>query len=81
MISLEKKQLVLIEYYKHNTSQRKIAEKLKISRNTVKKYLEQDLEARQQNTRSLPVIDKYGTTLAYKKRHPNLATSIVSILK
>ena len=33
MISLEKKQLVLIEYYQHNMSQRQIAEKLKMSRN------------------------------------------------
>lgn len=68
MISLEKKQLVLIEYYQHNTSQRQIAEKLNMSRNTVKKYIEQDLVARQQDTRNLPITDNYVTPPAYKKR-------------
>lgn len=68
MISLEKKQLVLIEYYQHNTSQRQIAEKLNMSRNTVKKYIEQDLAARQQDTRNLPITDNYVTPPAYKKR-------------
>lgn len=69
MISLEKKQLVLIEYYQHNKSQRQIAEKLKMSRNTVKKYIEQDLAARQQDTRNLPITDNYVTPPAYKKRN------------
>ena len=69
MISLEKKQLVLIEYYQHNMSQRQIAEKLKMSRNTVKKYIEQDLAARQQDTRDLPITDNYVTPPAYKKRN------------
>lgn len=69
MISLEKKQLVLIEYYQHNMSQRQIAEKLKMSRNTVKKYIEQDLVARQQDTRNLPITDNYVTPPAYKKRN------------
>ena len=69
MISLEKKQLVLIEHYQHNTSQRQIAKKLKMSRNTVKKYIEQDLTARQQDTRNLPVTDNYVTPPAYKKRN------------
>ena len=68
MISLEKKQLVLIEHYQHNTSQRQIAKKLKMSRNTVKKYIEQDLAARQRDTRNLPVTDNYVTPPAYKKR-------------
>ncbi|WP_342473064.1 HTH domain-containing protein [Metasolibacillus sp. FSL H7-0170] len=69
MISLEKKQLVLIEYHQHNTSQRQIAAKLNMSRNTVRKYIEQDLEARQQDTRNLPVTDNYITPPAYKKRN------------
>lgn len=68
MISLEKKQQVLIEYHQHNTSQRKIAEKLKMSRNTVKKYIEEDLAARQRDTRDLPITDNYVTPPAYKKR-------------
>lgn len=50
-------------------SQRQIAEKLKMSRNTVKKYSEQDLAARQQDTRNLPITDNYFTPPAYKKRN------------
>lgn len=50
-------------------SQRQIAEKLKMSRNTVKKYIEQDLAARQQDTRNLPITDNYVTPPAYKKRN------------
>lgn len=68
MISLEKKQLVLIEYYQHNTSQRQIAKKLEMSRNTVKKYIEENLVARQQDTRNLPITDNFVTPPAYKKR-------------
>ena len=68
MISLEKKQEVLLAYHQHNMSQRKIALKLKMSRNTVKKYIEQALTARQTDTRNLPVTDNYITPPAYKKR-------------
>ena len=81
MISLEKKQLVLIEYYQHHTSQRQIAEKLKMSRNTVKKYIEQDLAARQQDTRNLPVTDNYVTPPAYKKRKGKTAALTNTVKK
>lgn len=81
MISLEKKQLVLIEYYQHNTSQRQIAAKLKMSRNTVRKYIEQDLEARQQDTRNLPVTDNYITPQAYKKRNGKKVVLTNTIMK
>lgn len=63
MISLEKKQLVLIEYYQHNMSQRQIAEKLKMSRNTVKKYIEQDLAARQQDSKTQGIYPSQIITL------------------
>lgn len=68
MITLDKKQEVLLAYHQHNMSQRQIAMKLNMSRNTVKKYIEQDLAARQKDTRNLPVTDNYLTPPAYKKR-------------
>lgn len=81
MISLEKKQLVLIEYYQHNTSQRQIAKKLKMSRNTVKKYIEEDLAARQQDTRNLPITDNFVTPPAYKKRKGRTRTLTNTVKK
>lgn len=44
MISFEKKQKVLIGFHQENKSQRQIAKELGISRNTVKKYIQEDLE-------------------------------------
>lgn len=34
-----------------------------------KKYIEQDLAARQRDTRNLPITDNYVTPPAYKKRN------------
>ena len=76
MIPLEKKQEVLLAYHQHNMSQRQIALKLKMSRNTVKKYIEQDLAARQKDIRNLPVTDNYLTPPAYKKRKGRMKSSI-----
>lgn len=81
VISLEEKQLVLIEYHQHHTSQRQIAKKLKLSRNTVKKYIEQDLAARQKDTRNLPVTDNYVTPPAYKKRKGKKKVLTSTIMK
>ncbi|WP_342472620.1 hypothetical protein MHH70_04030 [Metasolibacillus sp. FSL H7-0170] len=72
---------MLLEYYQHNTSQRQIAAKLKISRNTVKRYIEQDLAARQQDTRNLSVTDNYVTPPAYKKRNGKKVALINMIMK
>ncbi|MGG5741914.1 helix-turn-helix domain-containing protein (plasmid) [Bacillus cereus group sp. IBL03679] len=55
MISLEKKQKVLIDFHQNGKSQRTIAKELGMSRNTVKKYIDQDLLARKQDTRKLPI--------------------------
>lgn len=44
MISFEKKQKVLIGFHQENKSQCQIAKELGISRNTVKKYIQEDLE-------------------------------------
>lgn len=68
MISLEKKQKVLIAFHQHHKSQRQIAKEFNMSRNTVKKYIEADLTARQQDTKDLPITDNYVTPPTYKKR-------------
>lgn len=68
MISLKKKQKVLIAFHQHHKSQRQIAKELNMSRNTVKKYIEENFAARQQDTRDLPVTYNYVTPPAYKKR-------------
>lgn len=78
---MEKKQLVLIEYYQHNTSQRQIAKKLKMSRNTVKKYIEEDLAARQLDTRNLPITNNFVTPPAYKKRKGKIRTLTNTVKK
>ncbi|ANS51631.1 hypothetical protein BM86_16965 [Bacillus thuringiensis] len=46
MISLKKKQQILIDFHQNGKSQRTIAKELGMSRNTVKKYIDQDLVAR-----------------------------------
>lgn len=68
VISLEKKQKVLIGFYQENKSQRQIARELGISRNTVKKYIDEDLEKRKLDIRELPITDNYITPPTYKKR-------------
>ncbi len=81
MIPLEKKQEVLLAYHQHNMSQRQIALNLKMSRNTVRKYIEQDLAARQKDTRNLPVTDNYLTPPAYKKRTGRRVALTNSVVK
>lgn len=68
MISLGNKQKVLIAFHQEGKSQRKIAMELGISRNTVRKYIEEDLEKRKQDIRELPITDNYMMPPAYKKR-------------
>lgn len=81
MICLEKKQKVLIAFHQHNKSQRQIAKELNMSRNTVKKYIEEDLAARQQDTRELPITDNYLTPPAYKKRKGRKIALTNSVIK
>nr|WP_170968339.1 helix-turn-helix domain-containing protein [Bacillus wiedmannii] len=68
MINLEKKQKVLIDFHQHGKSQRTIAKELGMSRNTVKKYIDQDLLARKKETRELPISTNSVMPPAYKKR-------------
>ncbi|MFZ7759962.1 IS21 family transposase [Bacillus thuringiensis] len=68
MISLKKKQKVLIDFHQNGKSQRTIAKELGISRNTVKKYIDQDLLARKEDTRKLPISTNSVMPPAYKKR-------------
>ncbi|NLY78350.1 MAG: IS21 family transposase [Lysinibacillus sp.] len=68
---MEKKQKVLIGFYQENKSQRQIARELGISRNTVKKYIDEDLEKRKLDIRELPITDNYITPPTYKKRQGN----------
>ncbi|AIY72880.1 TPA: helix-turn-helix domain-containing protein [Bacillus tropicus] len=68
MISLKKEQQILIDFHQNGKSQRTIAKKLGMSRNTVKKYIDQDLVARKQDTRKLPIPTNFVMTPAYKKR-------------
>lgn len=79
MIDLEKKQQVLLAFHQKGKSQRKIAEELGISRNTVRKYINQDLAARQHDIRELPITSNYITPPSYKKRQGkrNALTSTV----
>lgn len=81
MISLEKKQKVLIGFHQENKSQRQIAKELGISRNTVKKYIQEDLEKRKQDIRELPVTDNYVTPPSYKKRKGNKRALTQTVMK
>ncbi|MBS2772756.1 helix-turn-helix domain-containing protein [Anoxybacillus rupiensis] len=65
---MEKKQKGLIAFHHENKSQRQIAKELGISRNTVKKYIQEDLEKRKLDTRELPITDNYVMPPTYKKR-------------
>ena len=81
MISLEKKQRVLIAFHQDDKSQRQIAKELGISRNTVKKYIEEDLEKRKQDIRELPITDNYVTPPSYKKRKGNKRALTPTVMK
>lgn len=59
MISLEKKQKVLFAIHQEDKSQRQIAKELGISRNTVKKYIQEDFGKRKLDIRWLPITDNY----------------------
>ena len=81
MISLNKKQQVLLAYFQENESQRQIAKRLKLSRNTVKKYIDQELVAKQQDTRNLPITNNYVSPPSYKKRKSSRSVLTTSIQK
>ncbi|MFD0942358.1 sigma factor-like helix-turn-helix DNA-binding protein [Savagea faecisuis] len=81
MISLNKKQQVLLAYFQENESQRQIAKRLDLSRNTVKKYIDQELVAKQQDTRNLPITNNYVSPPSYKKRKSSRSVLTTSIQK
>lgn len=81
MISLEKKQKVLLAFHQEDKSQRQIAKELGISRNTVKKYIQEDLEKRQLDIRDLPIKDNYLTPPSYKKRKGNKRALTPTVMK
>lgn len=81
MISLEKKQKVLIAFHHEGKSQRAIAKELGMSRNTVRKYIAEDLEKRKQDIRELPITDNYVTPPSYKKRKGNKRALTPTVMK
>ncbi|KGR84251.1 hypothetical protein CD30_19345, partial [Ureibacillus massiliensis 4400831 = CIP 108448 = CCUG 49529] len=81
MISLEKKQKVLLAFHQESKSQRQIAKELGISRNTVKKYIQEDLEKRRKDIRELPITDNYVTPPSYKKRKGNKRALTPTVMK
>lgn len=81
MISLNKKQQVLIAYNLHGKSRRCIAKELGMSRNTVKKYIEEDEKSRDQDVRNLEVTNNYVTPPTYKKRKSKKIVLTESIIK
>jgi transposase len=81
VISLGKKQKVLIAFHQEGKSQRKIAIELGMSRNTVRKYIQEDLKKRQLDIRDLPITDNYVTPPVYKKRQGRRRALTPTIIK
>ncbi|RKJ47371.1 hypothetical protein D7X33_34045 [Butyricicoccus sp. 1XD8-22] len=81
VISMQKKQKVLLAFHQENKSQRQISKELGISRYTVKKYIQEDLEKRKQDIRELPITDNYVTPPAYKKRKGNKRALTPTVMK
>lgn len=67
MITLKKKQKI-IQMYLEGVSKRKIAKNIKVSRNTVGKYVLEFEESRNDDVRDLPVTEDIMNPPTYKKR-------------
>ncbi|WP_437435946.1 IS21 family transposase [Pseudobacillus badius] len=78
---MKKKQQVLIAFHQEGKSQRKIAKEVGLSRNTVKRYIEEDLESRKKDSRNLPVTDNYIAPPSYKKRNGQKRALTHSVIK
>lgn len=72
---------MLIAFHHEGKSQRAIAKELGMSRNTVRKYIAEDLEKRKQDIRELPITDNYVTPPSYKKRKGNKRALTPTVMK
>ncbi|MFA8438734.1 helix-turn-helix domain-containing protein [Pueribacillus sp. YX66] len=83
MITLTEKQTI-IQLHLEEMSKRKIAKKMKKSRNTVAKYIQEFENSKEEDVRNLPFTEEILKPPTYKKRQGKkrvLTENYVAILK